>query len=111
MKRRNPIAFALIAASLISPSAIFALPGIHSPVNAMFGKTKTIKFTLHNDTSSPMELKVGDDVVTLSAGKSLEVKLPAGARVLANSATQLHQPGSVIAEVSDSLNGAIVHIK
>ncbi len=60
MKRRNPIAIAVIAVSLIAPS---------------------------------------------------EVKLPAGARVLANAATALHQPGSVIAEVSDSLNGAIVHIK
>jgi hypothetical protein len=112
MKRRNPIAIAVIAVSLIAPSVVFAAPAsIHSPVNAMFSKTKTIKFTLRNDSSSPMELKVGDEVVTLDAGKSLEVRLPAGARVLANAATALHQPGSVIAEVSDSLSGAIIHIK
>jgi hypothetical protein len=114
MKRRNPIAIAVIAisVSLVAPSAVFAAPaGIHSPVHAMFSKTKNIKFTLRNDSSSPMELKVGEEVVTLDAGKSLEVKLPAGARILANSATQTHQAGSVIAEVSDSLNGAIIHVK
>jgi hypothetical protein len=112
MKRRNPLAVVVIAATLVAPSAVFAAPSsIHAPVNAMFSKTKTIKFTLRNDSTSPMELKVGDEVVTLEAGKSLEVKLPAGARVLANSATSLHEQGSVIAEVTDSLNGATVHIK
>jgi hypothetical protein len=112
MKRRNPIAIAVIAVSLVAPSVVFASPaGIHSPVNAMFGKTKTIKFTLRNDSSAPMELKVGEEIVTLDAGKSLEVKLPSGARILANSATQIHQAGTVIAEVTDSLSGAVVHVK
>jgi hypothetical protein len=114
MKRRNPIATAVIAVSvsLVTSSAVFAAPAaIHSQVNAMFSKTKTIKFTIRNDSSSPMELKVGDEVVNLDAGKSLEVKLPVGARILANSATQIHQAGSLIAEVSDRLNGAIIHIK
>jgi len=111
MKRHSSLVIAAIATSLLAPSAIFAAPAIHSPVNAMFSKTKTIKFTLTNDSSSTMDLKVGDDLVKLDAGKSVNVNLPLGARVVANSATQFHQAGSVIAEVSNSLSGAIVHIK
>jgi hypothetical protein len=111
MKRHNSLAVAVIVTTLLAPSAIFAAPAIHSPVNAMFSKTKTIKFTLTNDSTSTMDLKVGDDLVKLDPGKSLSVSLPLGARVLANSETPFHQVGSVIAEVSNSLSGAIVHIK
>jgi hypothetical protein len=112
MKSLNSLAATVVAISLLAPSAAFAAPAsIHVPVNAMFGKTKTIHFKLLNDSSSVMELKVGDDIVKLDAGKSLSVNLPVGARVLCSSATSLHEPGSVIAEVTNSLNGAIVHVK
>jgi len=111
MKRHSSLAIAVIATTLLAPSAIFAAPAIHSPVNAMFSKTKTIKFTLTNDSNATMDLKVGDDLVKLEPGKSVSVNLPLGARVVANSATPLHEAGSVIAEVSNSLSGAIIHIK
>ncbi|HMH13869.1 MAG TPA: hypothetical protein VK578_12245 [Edaphobacter sp.] len=112
MKRLNSLSATVVAISLLAPSAAFAAPAsIHVPVNAMFAKTKTIHFKLLNDSSSTMELKVGDDVVKLDAGKSLSVNLPVGARVLCSSTTPLHQSGSVIAEVTNSLDGAIVHVK
>ncbi|HEY6376685.1 MAG TPA: hypothetical protein VIX90_14280, partial [Edaphobacter sp.] len=66
---------------------------------------------LINDSGAPMEVKCGDDIVKLDAGKPVIVKLTTGTRVVANSTTPLHQTGSLIAEVSDSLNGAILHIK
>lgn len=113
MKRLNSLAVTVVAISLLTPSGVFAAPAGNTPVNAMFAKTKTktIHFKLFNDSSSAMEFKVGDNVVKLDAGKSLAVNLPVGARVLCSSATPLHESGSVIAEVTDSLNGAIVHVK
>jgi hypothetical protein len=112
MKRLNSLAVTAVAISLLLPSAAFAAPaGINTPANTMFAKTKTIHFTLLNDSSSAMEFKVGDSVVKLDAGKSLIVNLPVGARVLCSSATPLHESGSVIAEVTNSLNGTIVHVK
>jgi hypothetical protein len=98
MTRFNSIAATVVAISLLAPSEMFA-------------KTKTVHFKLLNDSASTMELKVGDNIVKLDAGKSLDVNLPLGARVLANSTTSLHQSGSVIAEANNSLNGAIVHVK
>ncbi len=114
MKRRNLIAIAAVALSVspTAPSTVFAASaGMNAPVHAMFGQTKTVHYTMRNDTTASMELKVGEDVVNLEAGKSLEVKLPPGSRIVANSTTPNHTAGSVIAEVSDSLNGAIIHVK
>ena len=111
MNRRHIIAVATIAASLVASPAVYAATTIHSPVSAMFGKTKTIKLTLVNDSGASMQVKAGDDVVTLETGKPVTLHLPLGSRVVANTATPVHQAGSVIADVSDSLNGATVHIK
>ena len=112
MKRFNSLAATVVAVSLLAPSIAFAAPrNTPAPANAMFAKTKTIHFKLLNDSGSAMEFKVGDDIVKLDAGKSLSITLPVGARVLCSSTTPLHQSGSVIAEATDSLNGAIVHVK
>jgi hypothetical protein len=112
MKRLNSLAVTAVAVALLAPSAVFAAPaGMNAPSNTMFAKTKTIHFKLLNDSSSAMEFKVGDNIVKIDAGKSLTVNLPVGARVLCSSATPLHESGSVIAEVTNSLDGAIVHVK
>jgi hypothetical protein len=112
MKRLNSLAVTVVAISVLGPSVAFGAPArMNTPANPMFAKTKTIHFKLLNDSSSAMEFKVGDSVVKLDAGKSLMVNLPIGARVLCSSATPLHESGSVIAEVTDALNGAIVHVK
>jgi len=111
MNCRNFFAIATIAASLVVSPAVYAATSIHSPVSAMFGKTKTIKVTLVNDSGASMQVKAGDDIVTLESGKPVTLKLPVGTQVVANTATPIHQAGSLIAAVSDSLNGAIVHIK
>ena len=112
MKHRNLLAVVVISYSLLASQAVFAAPAsVHSPVNAMFGKTKTVKLTLVNDSGAPIEVKCGDEVIKLDAGKPVTVKLTTGTRVTATTATPLHEPGSLIAQVSDSLSGATLHIK
>ena len=113
MKRRIPLAIGLVVVSLLAPSAVFASIDVHSPASAMFGRTnaKTVHFTLVNDSTYPLNLKAGDNMLKIDAGKSARVDLPAGAQVVCDSATPSHQAGSLIAQVTNSLNGAIVHIK
>jgi hypothetical protein len=114
MNRRNLFAIAAIAASLTLSPAVYAATSIHTPVNAMFGKSassKTVKLTLINDSNAPMEVKAGDDIVKLEAGKPVTVSLPIGTRVTATTASSTHEAGALLAQVSDSLNGAILHIK
>ena len=72
---------------------------------------KKVQITLRNDSAATMEFKVGDDVVTLAAGKSIALKLPVGTRICANQANPTHQSGDLIAQVSKDLDGAILHVK
>jgi hypothetical protein len=111
MNYRNLLAVTVVASSLLASPAVYAATAVHSPVNAMFGKTKTIKVTLVNDSTAPMEVKAGEDVVKLDAGKPVTLNLQPGTRVVYNAATEKQQAGSLIAEVSSSLSGATIHLK
>ncbi len=106
------VALSLVAAGLSASTAVYAAP-MHSamPVHAMFGKTKTVKLNVRNDSSAAMELKVGDSVMTVEKGKTIELKLAVGTRILANTATSTHQVGELLAEVSPELNEATIAIK
>jgi hypothetical protein len=82
-----------------------------SPGHAMFAKTKTVKFALRNDSGSPLQLKVGDQIVSLDAGKSVDLKLAVGTRIVVNAAAGKHQAGELLAEVSTSLDNTTLTIK
>ena len=64
MKYFNTIVIALITLYLVTSSTAYAAPAdVQLRVNAMFSKTKVVRFTLLNDSNAPMELKVGDKVL------------------------------------------------
>lgn len=112
MDRRTMYAISLAVASVFASEAVYAAPmSIHAPVQAMFGKTKLVTFHLRNDSTAPMKLKAGDSAMTIEAGKSVEVKLPVGARVVADEDSPTHKTGQLIAEVSSSLDGATIGMK
>ncbi|HMG03053.1 MAG TPA: hypothetical protein VK596_07960 [Edaphobacter sp.] len=112
MNYRKFVAATIVAASsLLASPAVYAATSVHSPVLAMFGKTKTIKLTFLNDSGSPMEVKAGEEIIKLEAGKPTVVNLTPGTRVVSTTATSQREAGSLIAEVTSSLNGAIIHIK
>ena len=108
MKPRNAFVAAAILATSLAAAPMVQASAINSPVHGMFGKTKTVKLVLMNDSGSPMEIKAGDEVIKLDAGKPVTVNLPEGTRVVSNNASEL---GKLIAQVSSSLNGATIHIK
>jgi hypothetical protein len=114
MKRLNRLTIAVVASSLLAAPAVYAAPAsISSPVHAMFGKTKTstVKLSLRNDSGAPMEVKVGDKVMTLDPGKPVSLNLEVGTRIVANSATPNHPAGSLIEEVISDHNGATIIIR
>jgi len=114
MKIRNVFVVSVAIVSLAASTSVYAAPtSIHAPVSAMFAKssTKTVKLSLRNDSGAAMELKVGDNIVTLDAGKTVAFKLPVGTRILANAATPTHAAGSLLAEVSSQLDDATIAIK
>ena len=114
MKGFNRLTVAVVAASLFAAPAVYASPAsISSPVHAMFARTKatTVKLSLRNDSGSPMEVKVGDKVMTLDPGKPVTLNLEVGTRIVANSTTPNHPAGSLIEEVISDHNGATIIIR
>jgi hypothetical protein len=113
MKSLNRLIIAVVAASLLAAPAVYAAPAnISSPVHAMFSKTKstTVKLSIRNDSGTAMEVKVGDQVMTLDPGKPVSLKLEVGTRIVANTATPNHPAGSLIEEVIKDHDGATIVI-
>jgi hypothetical protein len=114
MKRHNRLSIAVVATSLLAAPALYAAPAsVSSPVHAMFAKSKTstVKLSLRNDSGSPMEIKVGEKVMTLEPGKPVNLNLEVGTRIVANSATPNHAAGSLIEEVVKDHAGATIIIR
>ncbi|HEY0161434.1 MAG TPA: hypothetical protein VGB69_02040 [Edaphobacter sp.] len=110
MKFRTLLAATVLATSLLASPTVYAAT-VHTPIHAMFSKTKTIKITIIDDTGAPMEVKAGDEIIKLDAGKPVTVNLAVGTRIVTSTATASQQSGTLIAEVTSQLSGATIHIK
>jgi hypothetical protein len=112
MTTRNLLVSSIAALALAAAPALHASPlSITSPIHASYGKSKDVAINFRNDTTAPLELKVGENVMKVEAGKTLALHLPVGTKVLANTATPNLTAGTIIAEVASYLNGATLSIK
>ena len=97
-----------VAALFLSP-LLFASPlRLAHPVQAVFSHTKTVKFDIRNSSGTAVELRVGDKVQTVEAGKTISLNLPIGTQVTANKAAGKLAEGAVIAEAQPPLSGNTV---
>lgn len=112
MNRRTVFALSLAIASAFTSEAVFAAPAaLHSPMHAMFAKSKLVKFSLRNDGAAPLTLKAGEETITLEVGKTKNVELAVGTRIVRQDATGTEQAGAVIAQVSKELSGTTIALK
>ncbi len=113
MNRRTLCVLSVAVASVFASGAVYAAPpaAIQSPMHAMFAKVKMVKFSLRNDGGSPLTLKVGEEVVTLEAGKSKAMDLPVGTRILRQEESATGKAGALVAEVSKELSGVTIALK
>jgi len=96
----------------MASAAVYAAPtDVPSPAHIVLAKSQTVRVALRNDTGSQMQLKVGEQVVSLDAGKTIAIKAQVGARIVVNAATSTHPAGELIAEVIATMNNATVAIK
>lgn len=112
MKFRNLAITAAVVTAMITPHIVYASPvNLHGPLNAMFAKEKTVKLSLRNGSAASVEVKVGEELMTLTAGQSVNLNLPVGTRIVANTDTSTVKAGTLIAQVSKELSGAVVTLK
>ena len=114
MNRLTRFAVAVATTALLTAPAMYAAPvNFSSPIHAMFGKSKssTVKFSIRYDSGAPLEVKIDDKVVTLDPGKPVNLELPVGTRIIANTATPNHAVGSIIEEVMKEHSGATIVVR
>lgn len=112
MKLRSLSVPAIAALVLTASPAVYASPvSLTLPVHAIVAKIKNVSVSFKNDSGAPLELQAGDNVIKLNAGQTMKVQLPAGTKVLANTATAKLASGAVVAEVASYLDGATISIK
>jgi hypothetical protein len=112
MRIRSVVAVAAVIAGLCGPVAVYAAPvNSDAPVHATSGKDKVVKFSLRNGSGSPLELKVGDRVISLDTDKTVSLELPVGTRILVNAASPKHQAGELLAETSTAMDKTTLTIR
>jgi hypothetical protein len=109
MFRRSVFIAPFAVACLLASQVLYASPvRVLTPTRAMFARSKTIKFAIHNASDSPMDLKAGDAVVTVKAGETVTLNLAPGTRIVTNSANSTHPAGTLLLEVSSQFSGSTV---
>lgn len=99
----------LAVACLFVSQAAYASPvSSLNPSHAIFSKSKTVKFELHNASASPLDLRAGETAIKLKAGETITVSLPPGTRIVTNVATSAHPAGTLILEVAPGFNGTTI---
>ena len=109
MNVRTVVTAMVLGASILTGEAMYATPvAVYAPVNAMFGNVKTVKFSLHNNSKEVVKVKAGDTEMTLQPGKTVDVKLPLGTKVVAETESKNHHVGDVVATATQDLTYATV---
>jgi urease beta subunit len=101
------------AAALLVLASSSVLPASASPVRLAphlhaFFSNANIRFALRNASSAPIDLRAGDSTMTIAPGKTLDVNLPVGTKIVVATATGNRQPGDLVTQVTSVLKGTTV---
>jgi hypothetical protein len=72
------------------------------------GTAQTVSFNVANRSGADIELRAGDQFMTVAKGQTLPVKLAVGTRITTTTASDKREAGSIICEVSNTLKGNTV---
>jgi hypothetical protein len=115
MFRSKLIVPALSVVCLLASQAVVPTLAVASPLRTnismqpFFG-AKMVKLSLTNNTSNPVDIKVGDSPMTIAPGKTQLVTAPAGTMITFVSAVSNHAAGAVLTQLSTDMSGATIHI-
>lgn len=106
MKQRILTTTMVFSLSLFTAQSMMALPFHHMAASGVGAvKVKMISFHVRNDSGASMTIKAGDQQVTISPGKTIDLKLQDAEQVTAVNATHYFAAGQVVTTVSQVLQG------
>ena len=104
MKQRILAATIALSFSMLALPRLVAAPVTGTPSTAT-AKVKMVKFSVRNDSRSPVTLEGGGQQFVLQPGQSTNVKLPAGTQMTTVNETAHLAAGAIVATVETSLGG------
>jgi len=100
---------------LVPAAAVFAqqtsTDSTWAPKAAKVKAPKTIKLTVANQTKVPVSLSAGTQQLTIAPGASQKLTAPSGTKLVTTSDSSLGASGTVVAEVTDTMNGSTVNVR
>ena len=95
---------------LLAPVASLTAQDAPVTKTAKVKKVKTVKFTIANQGTTPLDLKSGDTPVTIAPGQSQSMTAAAGTKIVTASDSSRGTAGTVVAQVTDDMNGSTVSL-
>jgi hypothetical protein len=112
MIRKNLILPVAAAFCFLVPAAtVFAQQADTTTKAAKVKAPKTIKFSVANQTKTPVSIAAGDQQMTIAPGASQSVTAPSGTKLVTTSDSSLGATGTIVAEVTDTMNGSTVNVR
>ncbi len=72
-------------------------------------KVQTVHFSMRNQSGDDIDLKVGDNTMSVAKGKTISLNLPVGTRIVTTAASSKREAGALVCEVSTVLaNNTVV---
>ena len=102
----------IVAATMASVLSLSAAGSLHAAPLGIFhtagdkqAKSKSVNFTVRNDSKETLVLKAGEQQYTIEPGKSAAMKLEEGLDVVNVNGSSHQAPGSVLTKVTRDLQG------
>lgn len=113
MTIRRVLALSMVmAASIAASPAVYAAPFHHDgPLHVKGAKVKMISFSIRNDSASAVKVLAGSNELTIEPGKTVNAKLAAGEKIVAEDGLASAASGTVLAVMADQLKDATVVLK
>ena len=112
------IARRVFALSMVMAATLAASPAVHAspfhkngPLHVKSEKVKLISFSLRNDTHATVKVMAGSNEMTIEPGKTVNAKLAAGEKIVAEDGFASTTSGTVLAVIADQLKGATIVLK
>ena len=115
MNRKSLILPVAAAVCFLAPvSTVFAQQNsdnVWATKPAKVKAPKTVKFTVSNQTKAPVSLAAGDQQMTIAPGASQNLKAVSGTKITTTSDSSLGASGTVVAQVTDTMEGSTVNVR
>ncbi len=106
---KSVVSATVLATALVPAVALAAPLHVNPSVHAFFGnKQKMVNFNLRNQTGTPIDVKAGDQTMTIASGQTVKLHLASGTRVVTATATDKREAGHLLCEVTSAISDATI---